>query len=191
VAVIKALVATISAHVVAVLAAKSLPPLTDGKVLLGRQHLFEASSPPRIVFIPIDGECEIGTSVVVSGELDGAEMLAQNLQRPLGAKQVYFEVHVWGQASPPDPDDDFDATEDLADQVLRTSALVAPGAVRAFKVGPMWTDQQATASQLVKAGHEVVFGLAFSTALLDETLFYAPDDTVAKPTFTLTKPEGP
>jgi hypothetical protein len=185
---VRGIVEAISEHVVAVLAAKSLPPLVDGKVLLGRQHLFEASSPPRVVFIPIDGDCVIGESRVVSA--GGDTMRLQNIERALGAQEIHFEVHVWGQADPPDPDDDFDATKELADQVLRTSALAAPGSVRAFRVGPMWPDQAASATQLVKAGHEVVFGLAFSTTLLDESLLYVPTGTTANPTFGLIPPQG-
>ena len=50
---IVALVSQISDDVVASLSAAGYPPLTDGAILLGRQYVFEASAPPRIIFIPM------------------------------------------------------------------------------------------------------------------------------------------
>ncbi len=50
------LVQLISADVVPRLAAAGLPPLIDGAVLLGPEHTWENSSPPRIVMVPTGSE---------------------------------------------------------------------------------------------------------------------------------------
>lgn len=46
------LVQAISADVVSRLAAAGLPPLVDGSILIGPEHLAENASPNRIVFVP-------------------------------------------------------------------------------------------------------------------------------------------
>lgn len=50
------LVQLISADTVARLAAAGLPPLIDGAILLGPEHTWENSSPPRIVMVPTGSE---------------------------------------------------------------------------------------------------------------------------------------
>lgn len=50
---IVALVQAVSDDVVAALAAAKYPPLVDGAILLGRQHQFEQSAPPRIIMTPV------------------------------------------------------------------------------------------------------------------------------------------
>ncbi len=52
---ISALVSAISADVVSDLAEAGAPPLVDGAIWLGDEHIFENSSPPRIVMVPVDG----------------------------------------------------------------------------------------------------------------------------------------
>ena len=52
---ISVLVSAISDDVVAALAAKGYPPLTDGKILLGEQHRYELSAPPRVIMTPDAG----------------------------------------------------------------------------------------------------------------------------------------
>jgi hypothetical protein len=46
------LVQTISTDVVARIAAANLPPLVDGAILIGPEHIAENASPNRIVFVP-------------------------------------------------------------------------------------------------------------------------------------------
>ncbi len=147
---------------------------TDGQILLGRQHIFEQSAPPRIVFIPRSSG--FGPKSVASRMTAGAaeEIARQQAQRSIGTDKKTFEVHVWGAAAAPDPDDDFDATEVLYQQVLRTCHLIASG-IYDFGDG-QWADQQPSASQNLKAGHEFVFTVALATPVLDKLLPRAPSD---------------
>jgi hypothetical protein len=161
---------------------------TDGMFLLGRQHIFEQSTPPRIVFIPRSSG--FGPKSVASRFTNAAadEIAREQAQRSIGTDKKTFEVHVWGAASAPDPDDDFDATEVLYQQVLRTTHLLASG-VYAFGDG-QWADQQPTASQNVKSGHEFVFTLSLATPVLDKLLERAPSDVAALPTTILNPGDG-
>jgi hypothetical protein len=193
-------VQAISDQVVSDLSDASLPPLTDGQILIGREHVFEASAPPRIVFVPVYID-RLPKSVTSSrSPSTRTESRTEWLQRGLGTKEFRFEVHVWGQAVTPDPVDDFDATILLGELVERTAHLLFPGCVSA-KGGP-WADQTANASQLNKAGHELVFELRILKPLDDvfadgsAKLEYVPIGTVANPTILLdlgdgSSPEGP
>lgn len=142
--------------------------LTDGKILTGRQHVFEASSAPRIVFVPVSskwGPKSVYNRSNVQGS-PSAEQMRQNQTRSLRTETTVFETHVWGIANPPDPDGgDFDATQTLYHQLIRSLHLLAPGNYNI--TDGIFTDQQASGSQLVRAGHEFVFSVTFDTPVFD------------------------
>lgn len=149
--------------------------LTDGRILIGRQHVFEASAAPRIVFVPVSskwGPKSVYNRSSVQGA-PSAEQLRQNQIRSLRTETTYFETHVWGIATPPDPEGgDFDATQVLYQQLVRSLHLLAPGNYNI--TDGTFSDQAASGSQLVRAGHEFVFGVTFDTPVLDKLLPYAP-----------------
>jgi hypothetical protein len=147
---------------------------TDGRILLGRQHSYEASSPPRVVFIPLRTTWKpkaVYNASRASG-FPSAEFTRQLHQRSIRTDEVLFEVHVWGADSPPDPDIDFNITQVLYQQIVQSAHLLMPGTYE-LENG-QWQDQQADASQLIKEGHLFVFGLAIGTPVLDKALARVP-----------------
>ena len=164
-----------------ILATAGYPPLTGGKIYLGRQHVFEASSPPRIVAVPRRSKFsgrDVYNASVVSG-YPSAEVRLQNQVRSVATDSVLFEVHVWGcqwagspLAPSPDPDYDFDWTMLLYQQLIRSIHNLAEGSY-ALSDGD-WPDQTPQGSQLDRLGHEYVFGVTFLTPVLDALLPFAP-----------------
>lgn len=175
---IVALVGAISDHVVAALSAASAPPLTDGKILVGREHIAEASSPPRVVFIPTTGK--YGPKSVASAMTVAAtnERRLEKAQRSIASETVGFEVHVWGAAANDDPAEHYDATQALAQQVIRSVHELTTG-VYALSDG-RWTDGSNGGSNLIARGREYVFGISIATPILVEALIYAPSDVRPK-----------
>lgn len=161
----------LSDDVIASLAAASYPPLTDGKILLGRQYQFEQSAPPRIIFIPVRSDFPAKDVYNRSPTGGGytAEQLAQNKNPSVLSDQITFEVRCWGVSLDQDPDIDFDFTQVLYQQVLRTCDKLARGTYVASSGD--WTDAQFSSGQLVRDGREFVFKLTFGTPIL---LFLAP-----------------
>lgn len=146
----------------------------DGRILLGRQHVFEQSSPPRVVFVPRRsnfGPKDVFNRSQVSG-FPSAEMTRQIRQRSLRTDQVAFEVHVWGASVPPDPDQNFDFAQVLYQQVIRSAHLLNPGNYE-LQDGT-WADQDEGETQLVVDGHHFVFGLALGTPVLGQLLSLVP-----------------
>lgn len=205
---IKALVSALSADVVTQLAALPVPiVLTDGAILIGRKHVLEESSPPRIVFVPIgsgwgparDVSSSAGAATLGQGNTT-AEQKAQYNARSIVTDQVRFEVHCWGQASPPDDETggDIDATQVIYQQVIQTAQRLAPG--RWYLEGALrWASQAKNDPQHARNGQEVVFFLAFDTPVLEQAITAAPPQpplvtvpptTVIKPTIQITPPDG-
>lgn len=185
------LINAISNDVVAKRAAGGLAPLVDGAILIGRQHIAELSAPPRIVFIPVSStfgpRAMYSASQIIPNPT--AEQKQQWLQRALLTETVKFEVHVWGIGVPPDPNGgDFDATQQLYQQIMASTHLLAVGS---YKIeSGVWTDQKPNASQLVKSGHEYVFMLSLDTPVLDQPLTFVPPDTIGDATLYLQPPNG-
>ena len=189
---ISGIVNAISTSVVSALAAANYPALTDGQILIGRQHIFEQSAPPRVVFIPLTstfGPRGMRSASNVATNPTN-EQMAQWKQRSIATETLRFEVHVWGVDYPnADPEGgDFDATQALYQQVIASTHLITVGSYRVFN--GVWTDQQSAATQLVKTGHEFVFGLEFETPVLDTPLGYVPSGTVADSTVILQPADG-
>ena len=276
------IVSAINDDVVAKLATAGYPALTDGQILIGRQHIAEGSAPPRIVFIPRVSKFAVGGLGTAGGTLNqvGASPGAYNLgaslrnarvtsrglgytspptvtidnptypggtpatatatlvggavvgiiftnygsgyqsipnitftggggtgaaataflgpskgvlnalqQRSVATEIVNFEVHCWGQTFPePNPDTDFDFTQALYQQVIASTHLMAVGACEFTDL--TWVDQKPSETQLWKAGHEAVFGIAMKTPVLDALLPLVPTGTVAAVTTYLEGSEG-
>jgi hypothetical protein len=89
--VIETIVKAISDDLVAELAAAGYPPLVDGKIVVGPAHLDEHSSPPRVVFVPVDNK--LGPKNLKNPTGDAATDRAINAQRSLLSEWLTFEVH--------------------------------------------------------------------------------------------------
>jgi hypothetical protein len=168
------LIALVSANVVTGLAAAGYPALVDGAILIGGQHVYEHSSAPRIVFVPAAstfGVRDPASPSRVSGA-DIAEQQAQWLQHPIASEMITFEVHCWGAATTGNPDDDYDVTQALYQQILMSLHLLCEGCYRILP--GKWTSGTAQGTQLGKLGQEFVFGVEFSTPVLGELLAFAP-----------------
>jgi hypothetical protein len=150
-------------------------PLVGCSVLIGREYVTETTAPPRIVMVPVRSKW--GPPKSASHTPGTIEKRAQVAQRAIATEGVVCEVHVWGQATPPDPRRDFDATRALSHQLIQSVKLLTSGNYELMDGA--WADQVASASQLNKAGHEHVFGISIGTPVLDSALPYAPDDIAA------------
>jgi hypothetical protein len=160
----------------------------DGSILVGREHLLEASAPPRIVFVPLRSSFSAKSPANRRNSASLGELNRQIQQRPIETEEIFFEVHSWGQANPPDPAGDFDATQALYQSVIQVVHAIAEG-VHEFSSGG-WTDQAPNATQLVKAGHEHVFGLSLKTPILDVLTPFIPVGTVPSATIKIQPPDG-
>lgn len=163
-----------------ILVDEECPPLVDGEIVLGREHVLEASSPPRIIMIPVR------SIFGPQGETATTADLGQNdawLARSLLTDAQHFEVVVWAAASPPNPRQDFNATERLYKLFLRAIHRVSHGAY-VLSDGE-WLDQRPEATQVVKLGHQFTFGVAFETPVQDDSLAFVPIGTDEEFTTTL------
>lgn len=152
--------------------------LVGDRILIGRQHVAEQAFAPRIVFIPRNspfGPKSISNASQVAG-FPQADVQRAWLQRAIATETYRFEIHVWGCATPADPEGgDFDATQVLYQQVIMTTHLVTAGRYRLLQGD--WTDQQPNATQLIKAGHEFVFGIEIDSPVLDKLQSFVPRGT--------------
>lgn len=178
----KALVTLISAHVVAALLEGGYPALTDGRILLGRQYVAEGSAPPRIVFVPMSA----AFSAKDTYSSTGLPSAAQTANPSLATDTISFEVHCWGAAPDQDPDDDFDYTEVLYQQVIRSVSHIARGACK-FTNGS-YTNSKANAGQMVRDGDEFVFGVTLDRPITTRVVPFerAPSDVAPEITDTFT-----
>lgn len=166
--------------------------LVNGRVLLGRQRVVEEASAPRIVFVPTGstfGPKSVSNVASITGN-PTADLVRQWQQRSIATDQTTFEVHVWGvlNAASPSPEDDFDATETLYDQVIASTHLLTVGRYTLGK--GEWADQKPAATQWTKMGHEFVFTISLARPVLDVLLPLVPSGTVANPTTHLQPADG-
>lgn len=181
----------LSSDVVASLAAASYPPLTDGQILLGRQYQMELSAPPRIIFIPTKSAFpakDVYNRSPIAGNT--AEQLIQNKNPSILSDNISFEVRCWGVSTDNNPDTDFDMTQALYQQVIRTCDKLARGTY--LVSGGDWTDAKYTAGQLIRDGREFVFTLTFGTPILQFLLplLSSPNDVHLAETDSLKLPSG-
>jgi hypothetical protein len=179
--IIATIVSAISDEVVSRLATAGYPQLTDGKILLGRQHLFEQSSPPRIVMYPKRGAYRAkdpsSAAVLTLNNPYSPERLAEISQLPIFTEDLTFAVHCWGaQPNPSDPDtildDNYDFTRTLEHTVIAAADYLMRGIV--WPLDGDWTNARPNATQLDALGWEYVFGLKIATPVLQTILTFAP-----------------
>lgn len=184
---ITTLVDLISAHVVAALAAASYQPLTDGKILLGRRFQYVRSAPPRIIFIPTKNDFDASNAYG-----PGTAPLAAKNPNILTDK-ISFECRCWAitaGANPLNPDTDFNYTQTLYRQVVRSCLELALGSVT-FSSGT-WENSKSQATQEIVDGMEHVMMLTFDTPIVRflEALPNAPGDVSPGITDTFSLPNG-
>lgn len=210
--VIRGIISLISADVSSTLIAAGYPiaqtpsangsPFVDGKILIGRQHIREESSAPRIVMVPLKsrfGPKSVTSAAKVNG-YPSAEIIAEWQSRSFATEKMLFSVHCWGQSSTLDPDVDFDATQDLYRTFIASCQRLMAGAYHL--VDGEWADQKPAETQIAKAGHTFVFGIEIDTPILDmtpafgaygpppPTLLPTPQGTRIVPTVQITTPNG-
>ena len=177
------LISAISADVVARLAAANMQPLVDGAVLLGPQHVWENSSPPRIVFIP-----------TISSFLDEAPSagVAPNgsyetsISTPwIWQENKRFHVMVWNcvfasGVCAPDPDGDWDATEALYRLLIQSLWALAGGAHKIS--GAFWRDARPDSPRITALGRMFEFDLDIFTTVPKDTapLPFVPPGTIGE-----------
>jgi len=189
-----ALVGLFSQELVARLAARGLPPLVDGRILLGGEHVLEQSSPTRVVFVPKGsdfkqaGPPEMGGTANKATIRTSVERRAQLAQRPIATDVTNYEVHVWGKAPTVtnltdqwmQKELDVGVTQQILDALLVSMYRTAVGT---FKVSSgTWTQGKATSAQVSIDGLEYVFNVAVRRPVIDDAYGFAPAGV--KPSFT-------
>jgi hypothetical protein len=112
------------------------------------------------------------------------EMLTQSLQPDIYTETVVLEVRCWGATPTTDsPDSDFDYTQVLYQQVIRSCRGLAVGAFRPGSRGE-WTDASFQSAQLFRNGREFVFQIELDVPILSLLLTAAPVGTLGKETVT-------
>jgi hypothetical protein len=174
---ISGLISAISGSVVARMAAAGLPPLNQGRILLGRVHQAENAAPPQIVFIPMRSRFGPRDTSQNQQVASFTERQRQIQQRAVHTDTVFFEVRVWGAATPSDPDGgDFDITQAIYQLLILVIRESITGQYT-LEEGGVWEDQSLGAGQLQKYGHQFVFTVGINTPVLDDLLPFAPSTT--------------
>lgn len=145
-----------------------VPALTDGSILIGRANVIESSAPPRIVFIPKGITPKQGKPSSPNYDARNSERRVLIQQRAIAIDTHLFEVHAWGKATPPDPAMDYVATMVLRDCVQ--SAMYDLLSIAADTIGATWNDEKERATQFVKSGHLLSFGVTMAVPVTDNPI---------------------
>ena len=162
--------------------------LADGSILLGREFVQAHGVAPRIVFIPTRSSFGPKSPSNRRNTASAQEIARQSVTRSIATESIDFEVHVWGQSNPPDPAGDFDATQVLYQAIIQQVHSIAAGC-HEWGNG-IWTDQTTSATQMIRAGHEMVFGVTIRTPVLDFPTPFVPSGTTAQFTIQLQPADG-
>lgn len=190
------IVSFISDLVVQQLQTAGYPPLSAGKILVGRQYQAENTVPPRVLFIPMrsrfDAKSLSNPMPVSSNAPYSAEAHAQIQQRAIGTEWVTYEVRCWSATSnaEPVPDDigDMEATWTLSRAVEISVHLLVPGMYK-FETGE-WVDAKEGSTQHVHLGREFVFGVTIGVPILDKLLPLVPPGTTGALGSLMVGPDG-
>lgn len=201
------LVAAISTAVVADLAAGGQLPLTSlsngaaGAILVGKEHDYEQTDAPRIIFTPI--KSEFGAK-----DLAAPSPLRPMTERVIGSDMTTFEVRCWGRGladvtGGTSPAADIDATRALYQSVL---SMIHATCVGCYEFGAgEWLDSSGKESLHVRRGREFVFKVTINTPIyartarsnlaspvvsLDPPSNYVPSGTVRGETVTFNDATG-
>lgn len=153
----------------------SLAPLTDGRILLGREFLTQRTAPSRVVFVPVGGTIQPPNTKSQTVQTNGQNLGYKNriLARPLATDLATYEVYCWGQANPADPEKDFDATRFLAHAVVQCAQRLMMTSVH-LGGSVEWTDQRPNSPTRLKAGHELAFMLSIEIPITDGFVQFPP-----------------
>ena len=150
--------------------------LIGGRILLGRWWVQQNQARPRIVAIPVEAPIVPRDQYAMADPGDESDPQAQALLSPsVALARNTFEIQVWGGQNPPDQDYDFDATELLRDQVIRSADALFRGNYTVS--GGKWIDQAEKATTEMKLGHLFVFNLTIDAAIGQTPLMFAPPGT--------------
>lgn len=146
-----------------------VPALTDGSILIGRPTTREHSAAPRICLVPR------GIASDKPGKPSQPNVAARNTERrtliqerTIAVDTHQFDVHAWGEATPPDPAQDYIATSVLRDclQAAMYDLISDAGDVQ----GGPWDDEKERATQLIKSGHLLTFGITMDVPVTDNPI---------------------
>ena len=128
------------------------------------------------------------------------EYQAEAAQKSLLTEDIVFECRCWATVpaqqnstspTPDDPDTDFDFTQALYQQVVRSCHHIAVGSFEVIgEGGGVWTDSKLASSQFFRNGREFVFSLSLSVPVLDQLLPYAPTGTIGQLAVQMLDPSG-
>ena len=195
--VLATIIDSISADVVASLAAASYPPLTPdasgnaGKILVGSERLYEQTAPPRIIFEPVGFKWHDAEYYSASATRHTDERRVEGVQRTVAAEDVLIVVRCWGAAGTGSIVDDYDVTRMLAHAVRAALQRKMPGAFSIEETGKFTAD-----THVNRSGRELVFGLTFFTPVLasllpfDAARQYAPSGVHGVGTEHIISPDG-
>lgn len=167
------------------------PALTDASVLLGRPTTREHSAAPRIALVPRTISPRQGKPSSPNPAVRNPERRVMIQQRTIATDTHTFDVHAWGEASPPDPATDYVATTVLRDCV---QSAVYDLISDAGDTGPgVWDDEKERATQLIKSGHLLTFSITISVPITDNPILgglpFVPVGTTFQTTVQSPTPE--
>ena len=162
--------------------------LIGGKILLGRWWVQQNQVRPRIVAIPVEAPIlprdqyamvnSVGTTPAqTTPPADGLSdpQRAALIAPAVAVTHNVFEIQCWGGQTPPDQDYDFDYTELLRDQVIRSADELFRGNYTVS--GGKWVDQQEKATTEMKIGHVLMFYLTIDAPVTVVPQAFAPPGT--------------
>lgn len=154
-------------------------PLTEGRVLLGRQWVSSWSSPSQVVFVPIGSTFgpanTLSQPVQVNGKSQGYQQRIR--QRSLATDEAKYFVYCWGMSAVGTHEADFGATRFLAHTVMRACQRLMMGSVGFFP-GEGWIDQRPDMASLVQEGHVFCFGVQISMPVPDSAVAIVGTDVL-------------
>lgn len=192
---IQKIVQSVSDDLVAELEKCGLPALSDGKILLGSQHIAENSDAPRVIFVPDTSSFELGGAPQEGGTTTNrAERLRQLTEKARMQETLHFAIHVWGLNPAfdggPDEDADYDATRDLYHRLI---VVMHRSSVGTFAItGGKWVaSEPASGPQMARRGRSFVFGAQWRTPVVDLVAKLVQPGTTGSVTATAPGGESP
>lgn len=168
-------------------------PLADGKIWIGRDHVADNTSAPRVVMIP--STSRFGPPAITPNTFQAVDSQGRKMRlrtRPLWSESLTFETHVWADVetfSADDPARGFNAAQFLSHTLMRSAYLIMTSCCRPTRGA--WGDQATDKPNLVISGHYMVFGLEIDIPVTDQSLLFVPHGTImGRPTITYTTPGG-
>lgn len=146
--------------------------LVDGRVRVGREHITEQSSAPRVVMVPLKfpfGPVN-ASSAWTQSVIDDGEAERQDLARPIRSMMLTYEVHVWARST--STYRSFGGLQKLVEDFVR-AVHSRFGGVYELGGGDV-LDQHEDAPQRCKFGHEAIFTVGLSVPITDTPVTYAP-----------------